>query len=166
MAIIDEKGRLFGKINLLDLVVLLAVLAVAGRFGYKYMAGRNVVPTGEEKTIQMVMKFGAVADPTIKYVTKGTDMLDSKTGNYLGKVVAVRHEPASVVMTSEDGRTYQHLSKDRFDYYVTIEGPARISANGVTMNNLEMKIGRTNFVRTSLWAGYGVTWDFVGLDAK
>ena len=30
MKIVDEKGRLFGKVNLIDLLVLLLVIAAAG----------------------------------------------------------------------------------------------------------------------------------------
>ncbi len=42
MKILDEKGKLFGIINLIDLVVLLVILAVVGAAGYYYV-GRKVV---------------------------------------------------------------------------------------------------------------------------
>ena len=35
MKIIDEKGRLFGKINLIDLLVLVLVVAVVLAVGWK-----------------------------------------------------------------------------------------------------------------------------------
>ena len=38
MKLIDEKGKLFGLINLIDLLVLLAVLAAAVGIGWKVMS--------------------------------------------------------------------------------------------------------------------------------
>ena len=35
MKIIDEKGRLFGKINLIDLLVIVLVVAVVAAVGWK-----------------------------------------------------------------------------------------------------------------------------------
>ena len=40
MKIIDEKGRLFGKINLIDLLVLVLVVAVVLAVGWK-LVGRK-----------------------------------------------------------------------------------------------------------------------------
>lgn len=161
MSILDGKGRLFGKVNLLDLVVLLAVLAVGGRFGYERWQGQQVAPTGMDVPMQLVIRFGAVAEPTLKWVKVGDKIYDSKSKTYLGNVTAVRHEPAIVVTTADDGRTYEQLSKNRFDFYVTVSGNGRVSPTMVTMSGLEMKIGRTNYVVTDYWSGYGVTWDII-----
>ena len=38
MKLINEKGKLFGVINVVDLLVLLAVIAVAAGVGYKLFA--------------------------------------------------------------------------------------------------------------------------------
>lgn len=165
MAIVDEKGRLFGKINLLDLVVVLAILAVAARFGYKAYKGRQAVAVGEDKVIEMTMRLPAVAEPTIKAIPVGSELYDSKSNTYMGKVVEVRQEPALVVTTGDDGRVYEQPSKNRFDLYVIIAGKGRVSPNGVTMAGLEVKIGRTNFVKNELWAGFGPTWE-INTDPK
>lgn len=44
MKIIDEKGRLFGKINLIDLLVIVLVVAVVAAVGWKLgrQEGRRV----------------------------------------------------------------------------------------------------------------------------
>lgn len=161
MRILDEKGRLFGKVNLLDLVVLLAVLAVAGRFGYGRWQGQQAAPTGEDVTLKVVMRFAAVAEPTLKWVKVGDKIYDSKSNTFMGEVTEVRHEQAVVVTTDDDGRTYEHLSKNRFDFFVTVGGQGRVSSNMVTLSGLEVKIGRVNYIKTAYWAGYGATWDII-----
>lgn len=156
---IDNKGRLFGKINLLDLVVLIAIVAVAGRFGLKYVQNRAAAPAAAPVTMKVTMKLGSVSAPTMKFLEPGSDLYESKTRAYLGKVVEVRSQPAVVVTRGEDGLTTERTSKDTFDYFVTYEGPAVVSPTNITMGGYEIKIGRTNYLASREWTGYGVTWD-------
>ena len=41
MKLIDEKGKIFGKINIIDLFVLLVLLIIIGAAGYK-LSGNKV----------------------------------------------------------------------------------------------------------------------------
>jgi hypothetical protein len=54
VAIVDKKGRLFGLINLLDLIVILLVVGVAGLFTYRHFhkAGTAAVE-GRDQTIEV-----------------------------------------------------------------------------------------------------------------
>lgn len=159
MAILDDKGRLFGKINLLDLVIVLAILAVVGRFAYQRLLGPGIAPVGENKVIQVTIKLPEVQQPTISELVEGVDIYDSKSNAYLGKVKAVKKEPALIVRQGSDGKTHETRSDLLFDLYVTVEGPGYVSPNGVTMAGIEMKVGRTNQLKTAGWAGAGPTWD-------
>lgn len=47
MKLINEKGKLFGVINVVDLLVLLAVIAVAAGVGYKLFAPQIAEAGGE-----------------------------------------------------------------------------------------------------------------------
>jgi hypothetical protein len=156
MAVIDSRGRLFGKVNLLDLVVVVAVVAVAGRFGYQKLAARSAAPVGEDKNIHMTFQLATVRSFTVDVLKVGDMVYDSKSNTPMGKVVTVKTEPATVVGTGPDGRLYESKSPDRFDYYVTIDGPARVSPNGITMSGIEVKVGRPNDFKTAYWAGTGV----------
>ena len=61
MKIIDEKGRLFGKINLIDLLIVLAVALVAVAFVWKITGSRapgdvaqhdHLINSGDEITVR------------------------------------------------------------------------------------------------------------------
>lgn len=158
MAIIDGKGRLFGKVNLLDLVVVLAVVAVAGRFGYQKIAATAVAPGGQDKTVQVTFRLGMVQQATIDELKEGDVVYDTKSGNQLGKVAATRQEPANVVSMGPDGRFWQHESATHFDCYVTIAGPARTSDKGMSLGGIDVKVGRAVDLSTARWAGTGVTF--------
>ncbi len=159
MKLIDNKGRLFGKINLLDLVVLLAVLAVAGRFAYGKLSGPAAAPTGQDQVIEMTFRLPAVTQWTVDAIQVGDEVYDSKSNTRMGKIVETWTEPAVVVREMPDG-IVPHVSDTHFDLYVTVRGPARVSPNGITMSGIEVKVGRTNQYKSAYWAGSGTTVAF------
>ena len=52
MKIIDEKGRLFGKINLIDLLVIVLVVAVVAAVGWK-LVGKKAAASVSDNTHEM-----------------------------------------------------------------------------------------------------------------
>ena len=156
---IDSKGRLFGKINLLDLVVLLAILAVAGRFAYGAVKGPAAAPAGQDQVIEMTLRIPAVTDWTVDVIKVGDELYDSKSNTRMGKIVETWTEPAVVVREMPDG-IVPHVSDTHFDLYVTVRGPARVSPNGITMSGIEVKVGRSNQYKSAFWAATGTTVKF------
>jgi len=157
--VIDNKGRLFGKINLLDLVVLLGILAVAGRFAYGALAGQEAAPAGQDQTIEMTFRVPAVTQWTVDAIKVGDDVFDSKSNTWMGKIVAVDAEPALIAWEVADG-IVSYESDTHFDLYVTIRGPARVSPNGITMSGIEVKVGRSIQFKSAYWAATGTTVAF------
>jgi hypothetical protein len=64
--IIDEKGALFGKINIIDFMVLLFLLLLAPMFfyGYKIFSGKPTVKAGQVS----VIKEGEFADVELAFI--------------------------------------------------------------------------------------------------
>ena len=56
MKIINEKGKLFGVVNIVDLLVLLAVIAVAAGVGYKLFAPQIVEATSKQVPMTVVVR--------------------------------------------------------------------------------------------------------------
>ena len=52
MKIIDEKGRLFGKINLIDLLVIVLVIAIIAAVGWK-LVGKKAAASVSDNTHEM-----------------------------------------------------------------------------------------------------------------
>jgi hypothetical protein len=156
VTIIDEKGRLFGKINLLDLVIILAVLAVAGRFGYKALHKAPAV--AQDETIEVTFKLSGVAQATVDALPVGATITENQSAAkpQLGKIVATDKKPSIITVLGPDGKLGQVEAKDQFDYYITVAGPGRDTGDTVFMNGLDMKVGKTYFMVSKLWGGSGV----------
>ncbi|MDF2627195.1 MAG: hypothetical protein K0R39_1026 [Symbiobacteriaceae bacterium] len=147
MTIIDQKGRLFGKVNLLDLVVVLAVVAVAGRFGYKAMTKEAAAPAGETKTVQVKFYLPNVTQPTVAFLRPGVEVYDSKSNAHMGKIVAAETKPTMIV-----GPEKEYESKTRVDLTITVEGTGRVTSNGSSLGGIELRGGRLFELKTPEWA--------------
>ena len=73
MKLIDEKGRLFGKINLIDLLVVLLIVAVLAAVVWK-LGGKKAAAavTGADKKAVYTVEFEDVPADIAEYA-KNTD---------------------------------------------------------------------------------------------
>ena len=147
MAIIDQKGRLFGKVNLLDLVVVLAVVAVAGRFGYKAVTKEAAAPAGETKTIQVKFLLPSVTQPSVAFLRPGVDVYDSKSNAHMGKIVEATTKPSIIT-----GPEKEYESSTKVDLMITVEGTGRVTTNGSSLGGIELRGGRLFELKTPEWA--------------
>jgi len=121
---IDNKGRLFGKINIVDLcVVLLLVVALfttAYKFGFS--AHKDVNEAGVR--IEYVLKAKALRNFTVDSIEIGDKIYDDENNKLLGVITAVEAKPAWDYVLKSDG-TYEYAQKpERYDAYITVESDA------------------------------------------
>ncbi|SHM58532.1 protein of unknown function [Caldanaerovirga acetigignens] len=149
MSFIDKKGRLFGLINVIDLLVIILVVAVAARFVLNPQKNSSVA---EEKTIQVVMLVKDVRDATAKVIKEGDIVRETKTNNLLGKVTKVEVKPAETLVNTADGRVLSVLNPVLKDVYVTVEGSATVGENAIVLGGTEIRIGTAVQMKTNLYA--------------
>ena len=115
MKIIDEKGKLFGLINAVDLLVLVAVLLVLGAAVYKIKGKDDAQNT--PKTVRVTVLAPAIRPEMLTNVQVGDKMV---TGSNFTNVEIKDFEikPAYMVISnSEDsGRGHRSLPKGRYFY--------------------------------------------------
>ena len=131
MRLIDEKGRLFGKINIIDLcLVLVVVLAIGG-----YFIKKNSVPKDltEYKKITYAVEIKGIRKPTLEQFENkiGQSLAITKTGESLGKVCAVEANEARALMTDKNGKYVEAIQPERYDVILTIETQGTETSKGV-----------------------------------
>ena len=84
MKIIDKKGRLFGLINIVDLLIIILLLALVAvgvkRFGNKAAVGEATTKKGV-----ITAEIKDVRDVTAKNVKVGDPIYDYDKGTLIGK---------------------------------------------------------------------------------
>ena len=144
MKIIDEKGRLFGKLNLIDLLVVVLLIAAVAAVAWKLVgkqAAETVADTGRTVTYTV----------TVEDVNReAADFAATQIGKSLvnnSKVIDAAITEASVSERAEG----THV-----DLAVTIEGQGQFTGNVYKVGAQEVRVGYEYIVKTSEFEMTGI----------
>jgi len=102
--IIDAKGRLFGKISLIDIfavaVVTMVFLVVYTTFGF----GSRPVVTGAQQPVMITFFIPALEDFTVDAIEMGARVENDTDGTFMGNVVNIEIGESINFMPDQDGR--------------------------------------------------------------
>ncbi|MCX7593972.1 MAG: DUF4330 domain-containing protein [Fischerella sp.] len=153
MAIVDSKGRLFGKFNILDIGALLVILLVI--FGIFFFPGTtgSVAQVGTKTVpieVDLVVRGLNVRDPEVLYnqgLKKGgkTNVIIRNQPYGQIAIKSVQKLPRTTLVPQPDG-TVKELPDPKSnsfstDMLLTLEGKAQVTNNGPVLGNSKVKIG-------------------------
>lgn len=139
MKIIDKNGRLFGKISIIDVVVILVVIALAGALSFK----RTQTHTGTVVTnTPIVFQLRVSGERT--YVTdairEGDHLydLDNRSNGPLGEIIEVEILPGPGLKQAYlyDGTDEMVPAEDSVNVLLTVRGEGIISDNRYLLNRV------------------------------
>ena len=153
MAILDSQGRLFGKINLLDLgAVLVIVLVLIGIFLYPGTSGSVAQVNESTKPVEvdLIVRGLNVKDPQALFTHgfnkggKTTIVIRNQPHGSLD-IKSVRQLPRTLLVPQPDG-SLKELTDPRPNQYstdmlLTLTGKAIIRPDGPVVSNSKIKIG-------------------------
>ena len=130
--ILMKNGKLFGKINLFDFVVILLIVVLLGGIGYKLLV---MNPEEASNTVEVTydLKIETVRDVTVNSFQEGHTLYQYNTEDILGKVTAINATPAVDPMDDLGGQTVLVPVEDRYDLVISVKGTAVRQDNGALM---------------------------------
>lgn len=155
MALADNKGRLFGRINIIDFVIILLIILIAVG-GYVFFFGgsdKQVTDTGK---VMYDFEITNVNKDFVDAITPGDPIRDSTRGNELGTVVSKVSRGAT--MLNEDlinGKYIIAEVPDAYDVVITIEANGNITPANVIVGGAEIKVGKKFFIKGKGYANQG-----------
>ncbi len=119
MKLIDKKGRLFEKISIVDIAVILLLIFAVVAVGVKL---RQVQTTqGGDKTIEYSIIVERLRQPSVDAIeAEYTGILDAETKKELGEIVFVEKAPARELVKLENGEYTYAEYDDKFDLTITL----------------------------------------------
>ena len=135
MKLIDEKGRLFGKVNLIDLAVILVVIVAAAALAMKFFGNDAVeAVTSPKVSITYEVVCEDVPLSVAEYCTE----------NYAGQLLSSgKLLPAYITACTMEE------TAEGCDLYFTIEGTCSYTGNTYAMGSQEVRVGMEHLVKTS-----------------
>lgn len=134
MKLVDDNGKLFGKLNLVDvgiiLLVIFAIVAISGKTIKEQTLDK------EQATIRYTLCAEGVRQQSVDAIKKNSeDIKDAEKDEAIGRIVEVRTEKAKKINPLPNGTFVESEYQDKFDLYVTIEAEGTISENGYFLSS-------------------------------
>lgn len=142
MKIIDRNGRLFGKISVIDVIVILAVIVVALAIyvkTHKPQTGSNVSTT----TVVYQMKVDNQPEYMLQAIQVGDQIYDKErsTGGSLGTITDIQVSDGTYEAKLNDG-TYEVVpAENRYNLLLTIRGEGLVEEDGSILLNRVYDLG-------------------------
>ncbi len=152
MKVINEKGKLFGIINIVDLLVLLAAIAVVVGVGYKLFAPQLQEARAEQVKMTAVVRVRGATPFLVKEVERNSQIGKKiVSGNTFtnATITDMKIEPYDQQVTTADGRIVTTRDPDKRDLVFTIETTVPAGTASPSIGTQEVRAGRTLIVKTN-----------------
>ena len=151
MSLMDDKGRIFGKFNILDLfiIAMIIVLGVGGFYKVKKVNPTNIIKPKPIDLKIIVMEREKFSADMIK---EGDILKEYDTGIVLGEITDIEVNPAAAEVATIDGEIKMAEIPDRYDLIITVDAKAMITENAIMSGNKELRIGNKLVLRTKTYA--------------
>ena len=138
--ILDERGRIFGKVSIIDLLVLLVIIAVVV-FAVVRMTGSS----SQEAPLRVTYTVEAIRQASVdqlveKAETKGT--VSDEGGTVLGKVEGVVGRPSLEEYLTPQGELKAFESPIFKDVDIVVLGQGSVSGSTIRVGSVPMRVGR------------------------
>lgn len=157
---IDEKGKLFGKVNLLDIIIILVIVAAVAFGGWYFL--RNKGGDGSKLTISYTVEVTKKDEAYFDHIFEGESVVDGKTKQAMGTIISYEKVPARILTQNNEDMTlaYSDLA-GKYDGYITIELDADVEYPDLKSGDEEIKIGKSVAYRSESAAIHGY---IIGID--
>ena len=156
MKLVDEKGKLFGKLNIIDLLVILLLIAAVALIGWKVLnkdGASNASRTILTYTVEVEGVDPEVYEGIKTYVPGESGIGDQLMANgemvdaYVTAVTAVPHDGGITFNSTGGERLTLPVESDKLDLTFTIQA----NVVNTVINDVgtqEVRIGKSHIVKT------------------
>lgn len=152
--IVDDKGRLFGKVNVVDMLVIAVIVAVLGAVIYRVTSsamnadGTNIV-TDPQTDVYISLYANSVVPEVAEALKVGDKLVNG--GKFIdAEIVSIETTPAAYITTNSDGEPLQMEHPMWNDIYVVVKGKASPSSPTLKIDNQEIRINYTYLLKTQV----------------
>ncbi len=130
--IINKQGKLFGKVSIIDILAIVAVLVLIIGVYMRFVKPDDTgVDTGASSSVfEYDIDVNTVRIGTVEALKAGGPVTDLSTKEEMGEIVSVTERPAYDAHIMADGSYRNAEVPDRYDVTVTVRVNGKISADG------------------------------------
>lgn len=143
MKIVNEKGKLFGLVNVIDLlIVCVLVIGLVGVLKYKDIGNIvNKLSSDEGGKIYITYSINGVKNVSVDGVSIGDTFFDEDSRQIIGPVVEKSATSSQISTTDSDGNFIYSEIPDRYDLLIKVEANGTWNDLEINVNNDDIHIG-------------------------
>lgn len=155
--LMDENGRLFGLVSVIDVAVIAVVAVLAFALYTKDTAMPIASAADPMQTIRYEVTITNMPEGRLESLRPEDNIYDRETGNHMGVIKDIRSEDCVISMLKADGTYVMAPIDTRYNVTLTVEAQARVDERGHYYVNRSNIIGvgwsMDFFTKTSLFGG-------------
>lgn len=151
MAILNNKGQLFGKVNIIDLIIIMIVVIVIGGGIYKFSTLDDMFSSDNLKEVSLVLEVPEVNEGLIASIKKGDVLYDSVRGSEFGTVISKSFGPHKELVVNKDGIAEYKEIPELYDVEIQVKSLGNVADNGTIIGSTPIYIGSSIRLRSSLY---------------
>lgn len=125
--IFDEKGRLFGRISVVDLLVVAVVLVLGFAVYSRFFTKETTATMVENDRFTYTLRIHNVRNVTAEALRVGDAIYAATNDTPLGVIRDIRVEDCYLETSTMDGSLVYAPSEDRYSIYLTVDAEGVIS---------------------------------------
>lgn len=125
--VIDEKGRLFGKVSLIDIFVVLFALAMVFAVYFRFFSNETTSVRGKSDTITYTIRVNGVRQWAVDGFHVGDKLWEPEFDLCIGTITGIETTPATWEYDLMNGTQTVAGSEGRYDVYLSVEVEGLIS---------------------------------------
>ena len=155
--VIDENGRLFGLVSIIDVVVI-AVAAVLAVALYTKDSAMPIASVADPmQTIRYTVSINNMPEGRLESLRVGDQIYDKETGNHMGTIKDIKSEDCVISMLKADGTYVMAPIEERYNVTLSVEAQVRVDERGHYYVNRSNIVGvgwsMDFYTKTSLFGG-------------
>lgn len=128
MKIIDKNGKLFGKISIIDILVVAIVIVLAIAVYSRFFTKTTTAVAAVNDSFEYQLCIKGVRELTVDALRVGDKVYDSENNTYLGTITAIEVTDAYGEYSTLDGEYVVAPIEGRKEAVLTISADGLISA--------------------------------------
>lgn len=133
--ILDSKGKLFGKISIIDILILVIIIGGIAGVYYKMNKSNIATPLTPLEKIQMTLYSDKVPDYAANAIKVGDPVKDKIGNNDLGKVTKVEISDSIVYGTNSEGKSVKSSMEGFKAVKVLVECKGKLGKSALTIGS-------------------------------
>ena len=132
---IDNQGRIKGRVSIVDILIVLAVIALMVGFVYRQAAPRIGEILRPDEEFQITFEVNRIRSVIAEdAIVIGEYVFRQHDRQPLGRIISVERHPATDIMMRSDGTAVLATMEDRYALHITIAATGSVSESGFLVN--------------------------------